>query len=168
MKYLLLFAIHLFLVTALWAGVRCSVCNKNIKGKYVKNSKGVAFCNRKCLKQVLPKCTKCSKTIQGKYKILEKKPYCSVTCLNTALPKCHRCKSPFTGGVKLQGLSFCKQCMSQPKCFSCSLPNVKGVKITDGRVFCKKCHEKAIFNKSEAKKLFKRAVVEHFKISGKA
>jgi hypothetical protein len=157
-----------FLTLGVQSAERCSVCSSSISGKYLKDSKGKAYCQQSCFDKKRPKCVKCSNFIKKTYKLLGKKVYCSNRCLNIDLPKCFRCKLPFSGGAKLHGEVFCKKCITVPKCFSCNFPAVIPLKKKDGRVFCEACHVIGTFKELRAKVLFRRAVIAHFDLTGKA
>jgi hypothetical protein len=156
-KILFLLISFLFVFQAIAATLRCSVCDKKIRGRYLK-SNGKVFCSEKCFNQTKPVCAACGKhCTQGAYKKNDKF-YCSKKCLETTLPKCALCEKPFRKGVVIKTLTgdkvYCEECASLPKCFACGLPAASGTYLKDGRFLGEKCGRTAIFSESEALKLF--------------
>jgi len=126
------------------AGVlKCHICGKKIRGKYIKDSKGRVYCSKECYRKSLPKCVVCGRPAGmktgGKY-------YCSNKCLKTTWRKCCICGKLTNKGV-LRGYLrkfLCMECASKPKCFACSMPGE--YELADGRYLCKDCYKSAIFD----------------------
>ncbi|QSH42244.1 hypothetical protein P0136_03790 [Lentisphaerota bacterium ZTH] len=134
----------------------CAVCGKKISGRYVKAGSN-AYCSSMCYKKTLPRCAACGKRCSNGYFKKAGKVYCSESCLKTTLPKCSICGSPFSSGVKIQSPTgtriYCPQCAKLPRCFCCSLP-ARCRKLQDGRNICPACYKNAIFEQTEAQKVF--------------
>ena len=155
--YVLMSLFVAFEITA--AAMRCSICNKKIRGKYLK-SNGKVFCSQKCYSKTRPVCAACKKRcMKGSYK-KDGKFYCSKACLETSFPKCALCGKHFKSGVMVKSLTgdkvYCKECGALPKCFACGLPAAEGKKFSDGRFICSECDKSAIYSLDEAENLFKQ------------
>ena len=156
-KFLFLSLSFLFAFQLMAASLRCSICNKKIRGKYLK-SNGKTFCSQKCFNKTKPACAACGKRCtRGSFKKKDKF-YCSKKCVETTLPKCALCNKPFRQGVVIKvpegDKVYCGHCASLPKCFACALPAASGTYLKDGRFLCSDCNETAIFSESEGKELF--------------
>ncbi|MFA6716850.1 MAG: hypothetical protein WCS27_15835 [Victivallaceae bacterium] len=156
-KFLFIFLSVLFVFQVAAATLRCSVCGKKIKGRYLK-ADGKVFCSQKCFDQTKPICAVCGKRCtKGAYK-KDDKYYCSKKCLETTLPKCALCGKPFRQGIVIKTPEgdkvYCEHCGALPKCFVCGLPAASGTYLKDGRFLGANCGKTAIFSEDEAKKLF--------------
>ncbi len=127
--------------------LRCAACGRKIKGKYIKY-KGKAYCSRKCLDSILPKCAICGKpatitTPDGKH-------YCSKKCLSKTWPVCVACGRRAPKGVRRgwERKFICAKCAKKPKCFACGMP--ASVRLADGRVLCAKCANVAVMKSEKA------------------
>jgi len=158
-KILLIFLSFLFIFQLVAATMRCSICRKKIRGRYMKAG-GKIFCSKKCFAKTKPLCTACGKrNLNGGYK-KNGKFYCSKKCVETTLPKCVLCNKPFSKGIIIKAAGgdkiYCGECGSLAKCFACALPSASGTHLKDGRFIGKKCAKTAIFSEAEGEKLFKQ------------
>ena len=156
-KFLLILLSSIFAIQAVAATLRCSICNRKIRGRYLK-ANGKVYCSQKCYSKTVPVCTACKKRcLKGAYN-KDGKFYCSKKCLETTLPKCALCNKPFRKGIIVktpQGDKvFCKTCGALPKCFVCGLPAASGTYLKDGRFLGNKCGKDAIFDRAVALKVF--------------
>ena len=158
-KILFLTLSFLFIFQLAAATLRCSICNKKIRGRYIK-ANGKIFCSQKCFSKTKPLCVVCGKRcVKGAYK-KDNKFYCSKKCLETTLPKCALCGKPFRQGIVIKDPAgdkvYCKRCASLPKCFACNLPAASGTYLKDGRFLGNECAKTAIFSEAEAQNLFNK------------
>ncbi len=141
-KGIIIFLLILISINSYAARVRCSQCNKIIKGKYqILNKK--PFCSKKCLSSVLPKCSVCKKTYNGGY-VSNGINYCGTECLESTLPKCVVCNTPCKGGYTSKNKRYCsKECLSTSwkKCKRCLKPSSKGFTIgkDETQFYCESC-----------------------------
>ncbi|MDD5698973.1 MAG: LIM domain-containing protein [Victivallaceae bacterium] len=139
------------------ATLRCSVCRREIHGRYL-ICNGKVFCSQKCLDRTLPVCAACHKRCRGKVYTKDGKFYCSEKCLETTFPKCSLCHQPFRKGVVIKTLTgdkiYCPHCAALPRCFACSLPAASGIKLPDGRFLCDDCARMAILTEAAGQELF--------------
>lgn len=156
MKKLLTFALFGFFTAAL--ALNCSVCNKKIRGKYIKDNKNKVFCSNKCYSKTVPKCAYCKKPCtKGAYTFF-KKYYCSKKCLNQ-VSRCNSCNTSSTkvriiinqDGTKIM---VCEKCANQPKCYFCVLP-YRTQKLPDGRYICFNCRKTAVTSPQEVHRRFR-------------
>lgn len=154
----ILSVLFLFSFSALLA-LNCSVCKKDIKGKYLKNNKGAAFCSQKCFASTAPKCSYCKKPcLRGAYSFI-KKHYCSKACVN-AVSKCASCNTPSPQQIRIivnpdgKKKIFCPACANKPKCYYCAFPN-KTSRLSDGRHICRDCKKTAVSSPEEIRRKVK-------------
>lgn len=127
--------------------LNCSVCKKNIRGRYIKDNKNRAFCSQKCYEKTVPVCAKCKKPcLKGAF-IFQKKHYCSKKCVES-VSKCQNCDQP-SRQIRIiinqdgKKLMLCARCVNLPKCYFCNLP-YKTKTLPDSRVICLDCQKTAI------------------------
>ena len=135
--------------------LNCSVCQKNIRSRYLKNDKNKVFCSQKCFAKTVSKCAKCRKPcLNGSY-IFFKKHYCSKKCLE-AVSRCKNCDQP---SMKIRvivnqdgkSMMLCPQCVNLPKCYFCNLP-YRTRQLPDSRHICKDCSKTAVSSHDEIRK----------------
>lgn len=134
--------LSLFSLSAIFA-LDCSVCQKKIRGKYLKDKNGDSFCSEKCFASTAPKCNKCNKPcVRGAYTFM-KKFYCSKECMN-AVSKCANCNRPTPHQIRIftnpagNKKFFCPDCANKPKCYYCAFP-YKTSLLPDRRHICPDC-----------------------------
>lgn len=153
---ILAFVFALFALLAEAAALRCAVCGREIKGRYMV-SDGKAYCSQTCFDKILPHCVACGKTIKGPYLTHDGKVYCSKNCLATIYPVCRGCGVKSAKGTLFKGEKdyfYCPTCAVLPKCFSCMLPAVGGKQLEDGRMLCRRCLPEAVWTMKDAEVIF--------------
>ncbi len=156
-KFLFAFLSLLFVFQLTAVTLRCSICEKKIKGKYFKYNKKI-FCSEKCFNTTKPLCAACGeRCLSGAFKKKDKF-YCSQKCVETTLPKCALCTKPFRKGMVVKTPEgdkvYCGYCAALPKCFVCGLPVASGTYLKDGRFLGENCGRTAIFSELAGRKLF--------------
>ncbi len=142
--FLMIFSFLLLAANASAASIKCSVCGKTIRGKYLRVD-GKPVCSRSCYRKLLPKCATCGKPVNGGYR-KDGKVYCSKRCLSAALPSCAVCGKKSSRGFRKDGKFYCsRECLakSMPVCSVCGNHAVKGVYIgpskSESKFFCMNC-----------------------------
>ena len=168
---MLRFAIFIIFINsflAVHADVKCTSCKRAISGQYLLSKDKKPFCSKKCFASTLPKCSQCNHVIVGRFKTLNGKAFCSDKCFSKILPKCTLCTKPVTKAFKVDESKYCPSCIELDRCFLCTHPFHKGVVYKDGRKFCLKCKNIAVFSNKEALALYRKAAVEHKALLGVA
>ncbi|MBN2448834.1 MAG: hypothetical protein JXR77_00510 [Lentisphaeria bacterium] len=159
--------VALFLMACAYAAeVRCSVCGKGIRGRYLQ-ADGQAFCSRECYRRTLPVCAVCGSVIEGKHLRHDGKTYCSDRCFEQTLPKCSICGQPMRQSVTINGRMYCPAHAELPRCTACGLPVAESLRLPDGRLVCPECHPHLVFETADAEKLYYRAAAVLRRIVGR-
>ena len=152
MRFLMLF-LTLLPVLLSAKNLRCDVCRKQIRGRYIVSG-GNNFCSDLCFEKTLPNCAACgSKIKKGHYEYKGKK-YCSTACMETVVPKCSVCGKPISGAYKIFETAegkrgqTCMQCSKLPPCFACEM-YAKTERLPDGRHICRACGDQRLTSEEE-------------------
>ncbi len=130
---------------------RCSICGKQISGKYMKDNKGRTFCSKACHEKTMPKCSVCGRVAKFSS---GNEHFCSKKCQQSKWPKCSHCGKSSDGGV-MRGTEkkfLCHNCAAAPRCFSCGMPG-NSAKFGDGRHICKVCHQTSVNDVAQAREI---------------
>ncbi len=142
MKRLILISILLIIVLPqlLQATDRCTICKKELTGRYIKFEDGSKYC-LDCVKKY-PACDICGKPSPS-YIIENGKRIC-LECL-AKMGKCSFCGKPLTGkyySYPELGLKLCENCNKTVKrCFLCGRPG-KNLILVDDKYICNACYDR--------------------------
>ena len=162
---LVLVGVLLWAVLAYAGPPTCSLCGRQIAGKYlVADDKH--FCGKECYEKTLPPCDVCGKRLTGKYVTAGTKRFCSGKCFESQLPTCEICARPLRQAVLLNGHVYCERHANRPACSSCLLPMTSGDKLPDGRMICNKCRPSVIVSADEGNVHYLRAQQEVLRVTG--
>lgn len=147
------------LLPALLNALECSVCDKKIRGKYLKNRENQPFCSRECFNSTLPRCANCDQPCAPQVFMLQNKKFCSQSCMRQAF-KCTCCGRGVTGfvtAVNAYGTTakLCSNCRTRPKCVYCSLPCIDAP-LPDDRQVCRDCRKTAVSDPQHIRTIFRR------------
>jgi hypothetical protein len=147
-------AILLMLAALQVAAATCSVCGRQIRGRYLKSEKGDLFCSRECFRQTLPECAVCGRRVEGAHLVHDGKHYCSEACFDTILPKCEICGVSCRKTIIIDGHTYCETHGEGDRCLHCGLPFRNGVMLDDGRKVCSSCRPDLVFSDDKARELY--------------
>lgn len=143
-KSLIVIIMSIIVLSAIaYAAITCSLCGKQITGKYVKFNDGSIYCTE-CL-EYYPHCFNCGKPSK-ETTIIDGKVVCR-DCL-TRLPRCSFCNKPLVGDyITYPGLDLklCSDCaVSVPRCDICNKPDKNLIKVGNHQI-CSTCYQKSDF-----------------------
>ena len=144
---LVLITILLFSQNAFGA-LRCSLCGKEITGKYVTYPNlGINVCEQ--CQETKPHCEKCDVPV-NKLIMVGGHGFCE-RCAPT-IEVCHSCGEAIMGEFTFfegnESLKYCMKCTNKyPRCADCGAPSgPDGTQLDDGRYLCPDCRRIAIFD----------------------
>lgn len=150
----------------------CAECKKPIQGTFTKFNS--VYFHQECaaLKTGLL-CAYCKKSLEDQFITWEQNVYHSDCFKNFVVPKCIICDKPIEGEylVNVYDEKFhtlhAKECKACDNCgrFVCDASVFSGQLFSDGRVACKTCYERAVFNNEEIQAL-KDEVIESLSAMG--
>ena len=125
------------------AGNRCSLCKKQIRGKYLKFDDGQIFCLT--CKDKYTQCYVCGKPSKSTV-LIDSYKVCRNCIVN--LDKCSNCRKPIVGrSIYFSDidLRLCEKCSRTiPRCDLCGRPEKKLIKAGHKQI-CKSCYKQASF-----------------------
>jgi hypothetical protein len=135
--FLLAFAIGVSLVSSASGAVECSICGKEISGRYYISAKGQTVCGDCYAKY--PPCVSCGLISKTSLTVGDR-IYCP-TCY-AKLKKCDLCGEIITGqyhNYPGAGLIICQECeRTRPKCDRCGIPANELIQVGTSRL-CARC-----------------------------
>lgn len=155
-KYVLL--LLCLICPIIMSALDCSVCNKKIRGKYIKTEKDV-FCSRRCYLSTRPTCAECGRKCEKQVFTFMNKMFCSRQCMHSKF-SCYTCGQGADNMIGLQTVEgkqvlICPSCHKRERCYYCSMPG-DGAKLRDGRHICRICRKTAITNHNEIRRIFRQ------------
>lgn len=127
--------------TAFAEALRCRVCNREARGRFIKAGDAV-FCSKLCYEKTLPRCANCGRVLRGAYVTAGDQKFCGRECYGASLPRCDGCGARIEGSHQiLDGKHYCgKSCLERqlPKCELCQAPLYKQFSL-GSHLFCGEC-----------------------------
>ena len=137
----------IFLSQSTYAALRCSLCGKDIVGKYMAYPElGLNICEQ--CQNTKPHCEKCDIPV-NKLIMVGGHGFCG-RCAPT-IEVCHSCGEAIMGEYTFfegnESLKYCMKCTDKyPRCADCGAPSGPyGTRLDDGRYLCPDCRRIAIF-----------------------
>ena len=152
------FILVLSIVPLLLSALDCSVCRKEIRGKYLTSGDRV-YCSGKCFHSTRPLCVQCGERCAGQSVTLQNMNFCSRECLHKKV-KCSVCRKGLDSVITVRNLRgtealYCRACSRTPQCYFCILPVGNSRALKDGRYICRKCRNDSVTEKGEILAIFR-------------
>ena len=160
MKKCFFFILFFAALPALLTALDCSVCRKNIRGRYL-SANGKNFCSQHCFQTTWPECSRCHRKCRQYFTAGNGKIFCSKACLASTFPPCVICGKKGEKSVQARNIFgktaiYCMDCRHSKRCYFCMLPSGNEKILPDGRTLCRSCSAETVDDPAEVQRIFQQ------------